>query len=150
MESFLAHGKSWQVLEGKPKSHRPDTNCISAPRRNLSSRQKISLSTPYHSHWSSWLKRLQNWESEFIFLLSGIPSHQRRMTMLENINYNLVQTIAIISQSLYRYDTYTQDAAGCPSCQEMWRKFKEQRENELSMLLKELKAHIQAGKLSLE
>ena len=70
--------------------------------------------------------------------------------MLENINYNLVQTIAIISQSLYRYDTYIQDAAGCPSCQEIWRKFKDQREKELSVLLKELKAHIQAGKLSLE
>ena len=49
------------------------------------------------------------------------------MTMLENINYNLVQTIAIISQSLYRYDTYIQDAAGCPSCQEIWRKFKKHR-----------------------
>jgi hypothetical protein len=70
--------------------------------------------------------------------------------MLENINYKLIQTIAIISQSLYHYETYVQDASGCPSCQEMWGKFKEQREKELSMLLKELKAHIEAGKLSLE
>lgn len=70
--------------------------------------------------------------------------------MLENINYNLIQTIAIISQSLYRYDIYIEDAAGCKSCQEMWAKFKRQREKELSMLLKELKAHLDAGKLSLE
>jgi hypothetical protein len=69
--------------------------------------------------------------------------------MLENVNYNLMETIAVISKSLYRYDTYITDAAGCPSCQEMWVKFKEQREKELSMLLKELKAHIEAGKLSL-
>jgi hypothetical protein len=32
----------------------------------------------------------------------------------------------------------------------MWPKIKETREKELSMLLKELKAHIEAGKLSLE
>jgi hypothetical protein len=70
--------------------------------------------------------------------------------MLKNINYNLIQTIAIISQSLYRYDTYIQDAAGCASCQQMWGKFKEQRERELSMLLKELKTHIESGELSLE
>lgn len=69
--------------------------------------------------------------------------------MLENINYNLIQTIAIISQSLYRYDTYIKDATGCPSCQKMWTKFRDQREKELSMLLKELKAHVEAGKLSL-
>ncbi|MFP3868600.1 MAG: hypothetical protein ACLFUU_10640 [Desulfobacteraceae bacterium] len=69
--------------------------------------------------------------------------------MLKNINYNLIQTISIISQSLYRYDTYIRDAADCPSCQEMWGKFKEQREKELSMLLKELKAHLETGKLSL-
>jgi hypothetical protein len=69
--------------------------------------------------------------------------------MLENVNYNLIQTIAIISQSLYRYETYIKDAAGCPSCQKMWENFREQREKELSLLLKELKAHLEAGKLSL-
>lgn len=70
--------------------------------------------------------------------------------MLDNINYNLIETISIISKSLYRYETYFKDAADCNSCQEMWTKIKETREKELSMLLKELKAHIEAGKLSLE
>ena len=70
--------------------------------------------------------------------------------MLENVNYNLIETISVISKSLFRYDTYIKDAAGCPTCQEIWGKIKEQREKELSMLLKELKAHIDAGKLSLE
>jgi|UniRef100_A0A7C3SJP3 hypothetical protein len=69
--------------------------------------------------------------------------------MLKNINYNLVQTIAIISQSLYRYDTYIKDAAECPECQQMWADFREQREKELSRLLKELKAHVDTGKLTL-
>jgi K+/H+ antiporter YhaU regulatory subunit KhtT len=68
--------------------------------------------------------------------------------MLKNINYNLIETVSIISRSLYRYDTYIKDASECKSCQEIWSKFKEQREKELSMILKELKAHIDAGKVS--
>lgn len=70
--------------------------------------------------------------------------------MLDNINYNLIETISIISKSLYRYDTYIKDATNCKACQEMWAKIKGEREKELSMLLKELKAHIEAGKISLE
>ncbi len=70
--------------------------------------------------------------------------------MLKNVNYNLIETITIISKSLYRYDTYIKDSAECTGCQELWSKFKGQREKELSSLLKELKSHIDAGKLSLE
>jgi len=62
--------------------------------------------------------------------------------MLKNINYNLMETITIISKSLYRYDTYIKDAAECESCLEIWGKFKEQREKELKMMLKELNAHV--------
>lgn len=70
--------------------------------------------------------------------------------MLENVNYNLIETISIISQSLHRYETYIKDASECKSCQEIWSKFKEQREKELSMLLREFRAHIDAGKISFE
>jgi len=70
--------------------------------------------------------------------------------MLENMNYNLIETVSIISKSLYRYETYIKDAAGCKSCQELWAKFEEQRKKELSMILKEVKAHIDAGTLPLE
>ena len=31
--------------------------------------------------------------------------------MLKNVSYNLLETITIVSKSLYRYDTYTLDAA---------------------------------------
>ncbi|MBW2011318.1 MAG: hypothetical protein JRI32_06680 [Deltaproteobacteria bacterium] len=65
--------------------------------------------------------------------------------MLKNINYDLLETITIISKSLYRYDTYIKDSAESKSCQEMWTKIKEQREKELSMLLKELKNQIDTG-----
>lgn len=67
--------------------------------------------------------------------------------MLSNLNYNLLETISIISRSLYRYDGYIKDAAGCPACQEIWSRFKAQREQELSALLQEFKAHIDRGKV---
>ncbi len=70
--------------------------------------------------------------------------------MLKNTNYNLLETITIISRSLYRYDTYMKDASECPSCENIWKKLKEGREKELAMLLKELKVHIDLGELSLE
>ncbi len=62
--------------------------------------------------------------------------------MLKNIHYNLFETITIISQSLYRYNNYIKDAAECQDCKKVWTKFREQREKELSTLLKELKSHI--------
>jgi len=67
--------------------------------------------------------------------------------MLENLNYNLIETISIISKSLYRYDTYIKDAAGCASCQSIWAKFKENRDKELSLLVKELKNHTNSGQI---
>ena len=69
--------------------------------------------------------------------------------MLDNVNYNLMETITIISQGLHRYDSYMKDAhaADCRSCQELWRKLMEQREVELASLLRELKEHADMGKL---
>lgn len=68
--------------------------------------------------------------------------------MLENQHYNLIETISIISKSLHRYDTYIDDAAGCKPCQDTWKKIREEREKELSMLLKELKGHVEKGELA--
>lgn len=70
--------------------------------------------------------------------------------MLKNVSYNLLETITIVSKSLYRYDTYIHDAENSKSSKELWEKFKEQREKELSMLLKELKSQIDSGMLALE
>ena len=71
-------------------------------------------------------------------------------SMLKNINYNLMETITIISKSLYRYDTYMEDASECESCQEIWSYIRTNRQKELRMILKELKAHVDSGKASLE
>lgn len=62
--------------------------------------------------------------------------------MLSNTNYNIMETITIISKSLYRYDTYIKDASKCESCRKMWSAFRKQREAELARLLVELKNHI--------
>ena len=70
--------------------------------------------------------------------------------MLKNIHYNLFETISIISRSLYRYNNYIKDAAECSDCKKLWAKFREQREKELSMLLNELKSHIDAGTIPFE
>jgi hypothetical protein len=70
--------------------------------------------------------------------------------MLENINYNLMETITIISKSLYRYDNYMIDASECKSCQEIWSEIRANRQKELKMILKELKAHVDSGKAPLE
>jgi len=71
-------------------------------------------------------------------------------TMLKNVSYNLLETITIVSKSLYRYDTYIHDAENSKVSQELWKTFKAQREKELSMLLKELKNQIDSGMLTLE
>lgn len=67
---------------------------------------------------------------------------------LRNYNYNLIETISIISKSLHRYDTYIKDASGCKPCQDTWKKIRKEREKELSILLKELKGHVEKGELS--
>jgi hypothetical protein len=67
--------------------------------------------------------------------------------MLKNVSYNLLETITIVSKSLYRYDTYIHDAENSKSSRELWTTFKAQREKELSILLKELKNQIDSGML---
>ena len=68
----------------------------------------------------------------------------------KNVSYNLLETITVISKSLYRYDTYIHDAENSKSSRDLWETFKVQREKELSMLLKELKHQIDSGMLALE
>ena len=67
--------------------------------------------------------------------------------MLKNHDYNLIETITIISKSLYRYDQYMQDLdkEKCESCRRIWTQFKEHREKELKMLVQELKNHVEMG-----
>lgn len=69
------------------------------------------------------------------------------MEMLKDHQYNLIETISVISKSLHRYDTYMEDAGDCEPCKDTWKKIRDNRENELSMLVKELEEHVQKGEL---
>ena len=106
--------------------------------------------------------------------------------MLQNHDYNLLETITVIARSIYRYDTYMKDldkvkceTAGscrttsascsgmdyrhrsegftattaymkdldkvkCETCRKMLAGLPQQRQKELDMLLKELRAHVEA------
>lgn len=68
--------------------------------------------------------------------------------MVHNCNYDLIETISIISKSLARYDTYMKDCEGRPSCQNIWSKMKDHREKELDMLVNELNSVAQQGRLT--
>jgi hypothetical protein len=67
--------------------------------------------------------------------------------VLKNQDYNLMETITIISKSLYRYDRYMEDLDKdkCESCRKLWAQFREHREKELKLLLAELKNHADMG-----
>ncbi len=61
--------------------------------------------------------------------------------MLSNATYDLIETAAVISKGLYRYDQFHKDAAGCPQCQQLWTMLKQRDEEELQRLLDHLKKH---------
>jgi hypothetical protein len=72
--------------------------------------------------------------------------------MLQNHDYNLLETITVIARSIYRYDTYMKDLdkVKCESCRKMWHEFHGQRQKELAMLLKELRNHVDSGMMNIE
>ena len=69
--------------------------------------------------------------------------------MLKNVNYNLMEEITQISQSLYRYDRYIEDAkptrGGCSECSDVWTQLKQRHEEDLALLLAQLKQHVNDG-----
>ena len=72
--------------------------------------------------------------------------------MLENHDYNLLETITVIARSIYRYDTYMKDLdkVKCETCRKIWQDFYTQRQKELDILLKELPNHVESGLMKIE
>jgi hypothetical protein len=66
------------------------------------------------------------------------------MTMLKDITYDLIELIAEDSKTLARIDTYVKDSAGCKPCKDIWKKIQDNREQEMSMLMSQLKQHIES------
>lgn len=71
--------------------------------------------------------------------------------MLTNNDYNLMEEITQLSKGLYRYDTYIKDATvetgGCSECGETWRILRTRHEEDLNLLLRQLKHHTDRGML---
>ncbi len=61
--------------------------------------------------------------------------------MLKNTEYNLMEEITQLSQSLYRYDKYVEDArvegGGCRECADTWTHLKLRHEEDLATLLRQ-------------
>lgn len=72
--------------------------------------------------------------------------------MLQNHDYNLLETITIIARSVYRYDTYMKDLdkVKCETCRKIWQDFYIQRQKELDILIKELHNHVESGLMKIE
>ena len=52
--------------------------------------------------------------------------------MLQNHDYNLLESITVIAKSIYRYDTYMKDLdkVKCETCRKIWHEFHEQRQKD--------------------
>ena len=72
--------------------------------------------------------------------------------MLENHDYNLMESITVIARSIYRYDTYMKDLdkVKCETCRKMWQEFHLRRQKELEMLLRELRSHVESGMMKFD
>lgn len=72
--------------------------------------------------------------------------------MLQNHDYNLLESITVIAKSIYRYDTYMKDLdkVKCETCRKLWQEFHLQRQKELDMLLKELRSHVESGMMKFD
>ena len=62
--------------------------------------------------------------------------------MLTNATYNLVETVAVLSKGLYRYDTFKKDAQSCQRCQQIWDHMREADEEQLALLGSHLREHL--------
>lgn len=63
--------------------------------------------------------------------------------MLKDRDYDLMQAIAIKSKGLQRYDTFLKDSSNCPGCQGVWQRLKQQDEQQVGLLVDELKKHVE-------
>ncbi|KKW25095.1 MAG: hypothetical protein VE99_C0003G0020 [candidate division Kazan bacterium GW2011_GWC1_52_13] len=61
--------------------------------------------------------------------------------MVPNHHHNLIQQISELMDSVWRYDTYSGDAASCEACQALWVKLKERHNEDIAMLKKHLAEH---------
>ena len=70
--------------------------------------------------------------------------------MLKNETYDLMETAAVLSKGLHRYDTFQKDAAHCPECQRVWSCMRKTDEEQLARVVAHLREHFsREGELKL-
>jgi hypothetical protein len=62
--------------------------------------------------------------------------------MLTNATYNLMETAAVLSKGLYRYDILKKDSRGCQRCQQIWDQMRKVDEEQLALLVSHLREHL--------
>ena len=63
--------------------------------------------------------------------------------MLRNPTYDLMETAAVLSKGLHRYDAFRTDAKGCHECDQIWRYMKQTDEEQLRRVLGHLRHHLE-------
>ncbi len=63
--------------------------------------------------------------------------------MLKNSVYDLMETAAVHSKGLSRYETFKKDAQDCQQCQQIWDFMKKTDEEQLKRIVDHLKQHFQ-------
>jgi hypothetical protein len=63
--------------------------------------------------------------------------------MLKNSTYDLMETAAVISKGLHRYDQFMKDSKDCQACQQLWPMMKRRDEEQLNQLVDHLKQHFE-------
>ena len=70
--------------------------------------------------------------------------------MLNNATYDLMETAAVLSKGLHRYDTFQHDARDCPECLQIWTYMRKTDEEQLHRLVAHLRKHLaQEGELAI-
>jgi hypothetical protein len=63
--------------------------------------------------------------------------------MLKNATYDLMETAAVLSKGLHRYDAFRKDAKGCRECGELWRYMQQTDEEQLGRIVAHLRRHFE-------
>jgi hypothetical protein len=62
--------------------------------------------------------------------------------MLTNTTYNLMETAAVLSKGLYRYEGFKKDAQDCQRCQRIWDEMRKADEEQLTLLVSHMREHL--------
>ena len=62
--------------------------------------------------------------------------------MLTNATYNLMETAAVLSKGLYRYEIFKKDSQDCQRCQRIWDEMCKADEEQLARLVSHMREHL--------